>query len=125
VSKEGGAVSLFDKAIRRITVPNRNESLERTQLKKHLQIGNLVIHNMTQVHGRLEAIEFVDGRETLTVRTSANTLLRGLSRFEFSLCAGEKAYVAPAAKTPEIAQAPIETELKGQISSASILDELV
>jgi hypothetical protein len=126
VSKEGVAVNnLFDGLLRKATIPDRNASLEKTQIKKLvLKVGDRLVHNMSQVHGRLEAIEFVGGRETLTVRTNANTLLRGLSRFEFSLCAGEKAYVTPAAKTPEVAQEPIESGLKGQISGESLLDEI-
>jgi hypothetical protein len=53
------------------------------EMKMELKIGDAVIHKLTKIGGRVEAIQYVDGRTKLDVRTPSGRLLRNLDRQEF------------------------------------------
>ena len=53
---------------------------------REMQVGDRVIHNVTQRRGTVTAVQKFKGTQQLTVQLDSGEFMRQLDRREFSLC---------------------------------------
>lgn len=53
---------------------------------REMQVGDRVIHNVTQRRGTVTAVQKFKGAQQLTVQLDSGEFMRQLDRREFSLC---------------------------------------
>jgi hypothetical protein len=53
---------------------------------REMQVGDRVIHNVTQRRGTVTAVQKLKGEQQLTVQLDSGEFMRLLDRREFSLC---------------------------------------